>query len=79
MLADVLETPLYALDVTGASGRGAALTGAAAAGLITADDIVTTLAPQARLVAEPLAARSTAALDRRDTFHAVLHALRPTV
>jgi len=53
MLADVLEFPLYAVDVPAASGRGAALLGASAAGLISWRDIEEPLAPAARLVAEP--------------------------
>ena len=39
LLADVLGVPLYAVDVPAASGRGAALLGAHAAGLLSFDDI----------------------------------------
>jgi xylulokinase len=53
LLADVLGLPLYAVDVPAASGRGAALLGAHAAGLLSFADIQGPLAPQARLVAEP--------------------------
>ncbi len=53
LLADVLGLPLYAVDVPAASGRGAALLGACAAGLLSLADIQGPLAPMARLVAEP--------------------------
>jgi xylulokinase len=53
LLADVLGLPLYAVDVPAASGRGAALLGARAAGLLSFADIQGPLAPRARLVAEP--------------------------
>ena len=51
MLADVLELPLHEVDVPAASGRGAALMGAAAVELVSADDIEGPLAPKARPVA----------------------------
>ena len=66
LLADVLGLPLYAVDVPAASGRGAALLGAHAAGLLSFADIQGPLAPPARLVAEP---NPTAA-----AFHAERHA-----
>ena len=47
LLADVLGLPLYAVDVPAASGRGAALLGAHAAGLLSFDDIAGPLAPPA--------------------------------
>ena len=53
LLADVLGLPLYAVDVPAASGRGAALLGAIAAGLLSLDDVQGPLAPPANLVAEP--------------------------
>ena len=53
LLADVLGRPLYAVDVPAASGRGAALLGARAAGLLSLADIQGPLAPPTRLVAEP--------------------------
>ena len=46
LLADVLGLPLYAVDVPAASGRGAALLGAHAAGLLSFDDIAGPLAPR---------------------------------
>ena len=66
LLADVLGLPLYAVDVPAASGRGAALLGARAAGLLSFADIQGPLAPRARLAAEP---DPTAA-----AFHAERHA-----
>jgi xylulokinase len=53
LLADVLGLPLYAVDVPAASGRGAALLGARAAGLLSLADIQGPLAPPTRLAAEP--------------------------
>ena len=66
LLADVLGLPLYAVDVPAASGRGAALLGARAAGLLSFADIQGPLAPSARLVAEPDPAAAA--------FHAERHA-----
>jgi xylulokinase len=66
LLADVLDVPLYAVDVPAASGRGAALLGACAAGLLSFADIQGPLAPSARLVAEPDEAAAA--------FHAERHA-----
>lgn len=66
LLADVLGLPLHAVDVPAASGRGAALLGAHAAGLLDFAEIQGPLAPPARLVAEP---DPTAA-----AFHAMRHA-----
>jgi hypothetical protein len=62
----VLGLPLYAVDVPAASGRGAALLGARAAGLLSFADIQGPLAPSARLVAEPDPAAAA--------FHAERHA-----
>ena len=76
MLADVLELPLHEVDVPAASGRGAALMGAAAVELVSADDIEGPLAPKARPVAEPTARASEFFRDRRGEFHRVIEALR---
>lgn len=76
MLADVLELPLHAVDVPAASGRGAALMGAAAAGLISTADIQGPLAPVARPVAEPNADTSQHFLSRRTEFHRIIKVLR---
>jgi xylulokinase len=76
MLADVLELPLHAVDVPAASGRGAALMGAAAVGLVTTADIQGPLAPSATPVAGPTTSASELFRDRREEFHRVTKALR---
>jgi len=76
MLADVLELPLHAVDVPAASGRGAALLGAAVAGMVSTADIQGPLAPVARPVAEPTAAAGEHFLNRRGEFHRIIEALR---
>jgi xylulokinase len=76
LLADVLELPLYAVDVPAASGRGAALLGAQAAGLLSLGDIQGPLAPRARLVAEPDPAAAAFHAERHDRFRRVVSALR---
>jgi xylulokinase len=76
MLADVLELPLYAVDVPAASGRGAALLGASAAGLISWRDIEGPLAPAARLVAEPDPARADFHRERHARFRYIVSALK---
>jgi xylulokinase len=78
MLADVLEFPLYAVDVPAASGRGAALLGASAAGLVTLADIQGPLAPSARLVAEPDPAAAAFHRERHARFRHVVSALTLT-
>jgi sugar (pentulose or hexulose) kinase len=75
MLADVLEFPLHAVDVPGASGRGAALLGAHAAGLLSFSDIQGPLAPPARLVAEPDPAAADFHRERRARFRHIVSAL----
>jgi xylulokinase len=79
LLADVLGVPLYAVDVPAASGRGAALLGAHAAGLLSFADIQGPLAPRARLVAEPDPAAVAFHAERRARFHRVVAALKGTV
>ena len=76
LLADVLGCPLYAVDVPAASGRGAALLGAQAAGLVGPADITGPLAPPARLVAEPGADAIAFHGERLARFRAVVPALR---
>jgi xylulokinase len=76
LLADVLDVPLYAVDVPAASGRGAALLGATAAGLLSFDDIAGPLAPAARLVAEPDPVMAAFHADRHATFRRTVAALR---
>ena len=76
LLADVLGLPLYAVDVPAASGRGAALLGAHAAGLLSFDDITGPLAPPADLVAEPDPAMAAWHAERHARFRCVVSALR---
>ena len=78
LLADVLGVPLYAVDVPAASGRGAALLGAHAAGLLSFADIQGPLAPQARLAAEPDPAAVVFHAERRARFRRVVAALKGT-
>jgi xylulokinase len=77
LLADVLGLPLYAVDVPAASGRGAALLGARAAGLLSFADIQGPLAPPARLVAEPDPAAAAFHAERHARFLRVVAALGP--
>ncbi len=76
LLADVLGLPLYAVDVPAASGRGAALLGAHAAGLLSFDDIAGPLAPPAELVAESDPAMAALRAERHARFRQVVSALR---
>ena len=78
MLADVLEFPLHAVDVPAASGRGAALLGASAAGLISLRDIEGPLAPAARLVAGPDPAMADFHRERHARFRHMVSALKIT-
>jgi xylulokinase len=75
LLADVLGLPLYAVDVPAASGRGAALLGARAAGLLSFADIQGPLAPAARLVAEPDPAAAAFHTERHARFRRTVDAL----
>jgi xylulokinase len=78
LLADVLGLPLYAVDVPAASGRGAALLGAHAAGLLSFDDIARPLAPPAGLAAEPDPAMTAFYAERHAMFRHIVPALRLT-
>ena len=75
LLADVLGLPLYAVDVPAASGRGAALLGAIAAGLLSLDDVQGPLAPPAHLVAEPDPAMAAFHAERHARFRRIVSAL----
>ena len=75
LLADVLGRPLYAVDVPAASGRGAALLGAIAAGLLSVDDVQGPLAPPARLAAEPDPAMAAFHAERHARFRRIVSAL----
>jgi xylulokinase len=77
LLADVLGLPLYAVDVPAASGRGAALLGAVAAGLLSFDDIAGPLAPPASLVAEPDPAMAASHAARHARFRRIVSVLQP--
>jgi xylulokinase len=76
LLADVLGVPLYAVDVPAASGRGAALLGALAAGLLSLDDITGPLAPSATLAAEPDPAAAAFHAGRYATFRRTVSVLQ---
>jgi len=76
LLADVLGSPLHAVDVPAASGRGAALLGAHAAGLLSFDDIQGPLAPPAHLVAEPNPKMAAFHAERHARFRQIVSALR---
>src|SRR5690348_6988698 len=78
LLADVLGRPLYAVDVPAASGRGAALLGAHAAGQLSFDDITGPLAPPASLAAEPDPAMTAFHAERHARFRHIVPALRLT-
>jgi xylulokinase len=75
LLADVLELPLYAVDVPAASGRGAALLGAITADLLSLDEIQGPLAPPASLVAEPDPAMTAFYAERQARFRRIITAL----
>ena len=75
LLADVLGVPLYAVDVPAASGRGAALLGAHAAGLLSFGDIQGRLAQPARLAAEPDPATAAFHAERHARFRRIVSAL----
>ena len=76
LLADVLGVPLYAVDVPAASGRGAALLGAHAAGLVSFDEILGPLAPPAHLAAEPDPTATAFHAERHARFRQIVSALR---
>ena len=68
LLADVLGRPLDAVDVTAASGRGAALLGGCAAGLVDEASVFGRLAPSTRRVADPRADHSELAAARYELW-----------
>ena len=76
LLADVLGVPLYAVDVPAASGRGAALLGAIAAGRLGFEDCAGPLAPPTALAAEPDPARAAVYTQRHGRFQRAVSALR---
>ena len=70
-----LGSPLYAVDVPAASGRGAALLGARAAGLLSSADIQGPVAPPVRLVAQPDPAAAAFHAERHARFRRTVAAL----
>jgi len=68
LLADVLGTPLDALVATAASGRGAALLGGCALGLIDEATVFGPLAPPTRRVCDPLPDRTEHATARYERW-----------
>ncbi len=78
LLADVLDYPLRSVDVTAASGRGAAALGSIAAGLTDEPALLKQLAPVSSSAAQPLAGRSDRYVERHQAFVRKLHALRAT-
>ncbi len=68
LLADVLGMPLDAVDVSAASGRGAALLGGCALGVIDEASVFGRLAPAARRVCDPLADRTERAAARHELW-----------
>ena len=78
MLADVLGHPLQAVHIPDASGRGAALLGACAAGHLDKAAVAALPTPDALPVAQPNALASALYAERRHCFRRVLDALRRT-
>jgi xylulokinase len=76
MLADVLGARLHAVDIPGASARGAALLAAQAAGLISDAQLLDVARPHTELVAVP-GPMAPALRDRRNLYLDTLAALRP--
>lgn len=76
LLANVLDAELHAVDVPGASARGAALLAAQAAGLLTETDLAQVARPHTTMIAAP--GPGVAALQqRRRLYLNTLRALRP--
>lgn len=76
LLADVLQARLRIVDVAAASGRGAALLGARAAGLLDEVALLRLLPPVAEPTVLPRAAESGLADHRRQAFDRTFAALR---
>ena len=75
LLADVLRARLHAVDVPGASARGAALLGAQAAGLVDDDSLPGVAAVRTTLIAEP-GHRASLLAERREQYRRRFDALR---
>jgi len=78
MLADVLGYQLRAVHVLAASGRGAALLGACAAGHVDEHALPKLLTPASQPVADPDATRTDLYAERRRAWRQVLEGLRQT-
>ena len=78
LLADVLDRALCSVETAAASGRGAAVLGAKAAGLTDEPTLFQQLAPVTSVAAQPRAARSAQYRERHQAFVRKLHALRAT-
>lgn len=78
MLADVLGHPLQAVHVPAASGRGAALLGACAAGRLDERSLPDLLTPQSRSAADPDQHRIETYAERRHEFRRLVHTLQQT-
>ena len=76
MLADILGYPLHAVHIPAASGRGAALLGARAAGYLDEPALLEILTPQSQPVADPQDGAATLYAERRERFNQTLQALR---
>ncbi len=76
MLATFLSYPLRAVHVPAASGRGAALLGARAAGNLDEAALLAVIAPQSEPVAEPQEPAAAVYAQRRDRFDRTLQSLR---
>jgi xylulokinase len=76
LLADVLDVELRAVAVPGASGRGAALLGARAAGLMEEGQVVELGTPAVTSVVQPDAGTACVYRDRRSRFREAVQQLR---
>jgi len=74
LLADVLQARLAPIETPGASARGAALLGAAAAGLLDMQQLSSTAPPSSNIDVQPR--NIPVLLDRRARYQLALQALR---
>jgi xylulokinase len=76
LLADVLQRELHAVEVPGASGRGAAMLGAQTAGLVSEEQVAAALSPARAEVTAPNPARGDFVAERLERFHEAVELLR---
>lgn len=76
MLADVLGYPLRAVHIPAASGRGAAMLGARAAGYLDEPQLLQVLSPSSEPVAAPSDSAARLYAQRRELFAQTLRALQ---